>query len=70
MTASTSPPVDAAKAELKRDFPDWNIVHSNTDRWWAFLAPDRRESRPDVHPLDIDADTPEELHDKLAAAES
>ncbi|WP_433476510.1 DUF6415 family natural product biosynthesis protein [Spirillospora sp. CA-142024] len=70
MPASTSRPVDAAKAELKRDFPDWNIVRSSEGRWWAFFAPDRRKSRPDVKDVDLDADTAAELHTKLTAAES
>ncbi|WP_433464032.1 hypothetical protein [Spirillospora sp. CA-128828] len=62
--------MDAAKAEQKRDFPDWNIVHSSEDRWWAFFAPDRRKSRPDVKDVDLDANTAAGLRAKLMAAVS
>jgi hypothetical protein len=70
ITTDVSAAIARAKAPLQRDFPDWNIVHSDADRWWAFLAPDRRKAHPDIQTVDMDADTSEGLRAKLVEATS
>lgn len=56
----------AAKAALKRDFPDWNILVSAQGGWWAQLRPPHpREHCPDETMLN--AKTAEDLRKKLAA---
>ncbi len=60
-----------AKAPLKRDISDWNIVHSSKGRWWAFLDPNqRRKDTASTVVTAVDADTAEGLYELLAAAES
>ncbi|MGI5206217.1 hypothetical protein ACQEU6_32175 [Spirillospora sp. CA-108201] len=70
-TTDVSDAIARAKAPLKRDFPNWNIVHSSADRWWAFLDPKRRgrDTAP-TRTTAVDADTAEGLYKLLAAAES
>ncbi|NKZ03302.1 hypothetical protein [Actinomadura latina] len=56
-------PNEEAKAELKGEFPGWNIICSTDGRWWAQLFPVPRElfNEPNL----IDADTAAELRAKL-----
>lgn len=60
-----------AQASLEQDFPGWNIVPSNADRWWAFLDPKRQ--RKDTVPAEataLEADTSDGLYKQLAAVGS
>ncbi|WP_344907089.1 hypothetical protein [Actinomadura meridiana] len=68
MTAEVA---DPTKAMLAKAHPNWSIVHTDVGRWWAFLDPKlrRRDSDP-TQIVDVDADSPEELDAKLAAAGS
>ncbi|MFA1538049.1 hypothetical protein [Actinomadura monticuli] len=71
MNTTTGAPVTRDKALLKRDFPDWNFVHSDADRWWAFLDPKRRgKDMATARTTALDADTAEELYKLLAEATS
>ncbi|MFC4049037.1 hypothetical protein ACFOY4_05015 [Actinomadura syzygii] len=59
------------KAWLKGAHPHWSIVESDKHRWWAFLDMDQRGTYAvPVRTTDVNADTPEELHDLLTKAES
>jgi hypothetical protein len=52
--------------ELKKEFPEFSIVHSTGDRWWAFsghLPPSRRPA-----PHTVEADTPDQLRATLRQA--
>lgn len=59
-----TPEQERAIAELQEMFPDGSFIVSNRGRYWGFLPP------PGANPLriDADADTPEELSEKLRAA--
>lgn len=64
-------PVTWAKASLKQEFPDWNIVYSSEGRWWAFLDPRRqRKGASSNRVTAVDADTSEVLRERLAEVES
>lgn len=69
-TINAADPTQAI-AQLREAHPDWSIVHSDADRWWGFLDTRLRGKGtvPD-RTTDVDADTPEALHELLAAAES
>jgi hypothetical protein len=70
-TTDVADAIARAKAPLERDFPGWNIVHSDADRWWAFLDPKRRpKDKASARTTTVDANTPEGLYKLLAAAES
>lgn len=59
------------KAWLQKEHPDWSIVHSSADRWWAFLDTSKRgKNAVPVRTTDAEADTPEGLHELLVKAES
>ncbi|WP_433464069.1 hypothetical protein [Spirillospora sp. CA-128828] len=68
MTASTTPPVDAAKADLKRDFRGWNIIHTAQGGWWAQRWP----LPPELFNTEnlVEARTTQELRMKLRAVTS
>ena len=63
---TTTPDVEQAKAQLKEEFPGWNIIHSNRGRWWATRGPMTRDILNRTS--DLDADTAEGLADKIRAA--
>jgi hypothetical protein len=61
-TAQPSP--EAAKAALRSEFPDWSIIHTDRDRWWAIRYPilNRSGWPANGHAItEIDTDTAEEL---------
>lgn len=60
---TTTSDVEQAKAQLKVEFPGWNIIRSNRGRWWATRGPMTRDILN--RPSDVDADTAEGLADKL-----
>ncbi len=66
MNTSTTAPTARAKAELKREFPGWNVVSSAQGRWWAQRFPVPRElfNEPNL----VDADATQGLRAKLAEA--
>jgi hypothetical protein len=35
LSVTESDAIDEAKRGLKKDYPDWSIVHTDTGRWWA-----------------------------------
>ncbi|WP_165978575.1 hypothetical protein [Actinomadura darangshiensis] len=55
-----------AKAELKKEYPGWNIICSAQDRWWAQRFPVPREllNKPNM----LDANSAVGLRAKLAEA--
>lgn len=60
------------KARLRAEFPGWSIVHSSAGRWWAFRDQGRSAAarRLVQHKVtDVDANTSEELHEKLLKAD-
>ncbi|TDD84322.1 hypothetical protein [Actinomadura rubrisoli] len=60
-----------AKAWLRDAHPGWSIVRSDRGRWWGFL--DTRLRGKDAVPTritDVNADTAEQLHELLDAAET
>lgn len=70
-TLDVSDAIARAKAPLERDFPAWNIVHSDAGRWWAFLDPNRRrKDSASAQTTSVDADTSEGLHELLTTVES
>ncbi|TMQ90990.1 hypothetical protein ETD83_32970 [Actinomadura soli] len=56
---------NSAKADLKRDFPDWNIICSTQGGWWAQLFPVPRDRYPRENMFN--AATADGLRAKLAA---
>ncbi|WP_171069443.1 hypothetical protein [Actinomadura geliboluensis] len=70
-TTDVADPIARAKAPLQRDFPEWNIVYSSANRWWAFLDPKRRgrDTAP-TRTTAVDADTSEGLYELLTTAVS
>lgn len=59
---------EQAKAELKREFPGWNIICSSEGRWWGQRFPLTREQFNRVNM--VDADTCEALRAALTAVTS
>ncbi|WP_242906329.1 hypothetical protein [Actinomadura terrae] len=50
-------------AQLKAEFPEWNIIHSSEGRWWATRGPLARDERG--KPGSVDADTPDDLRREI-----
>lgn len=63
MSASSARRVDAFKSELEKAFPPWRIVVTDRCRWWALRGPMPPERINEVDT--VEADTPEQLRDKL-----
>jgi hypothetical protein len=67
VTSEAAPPsTDQIKADLREEFPGWNIIRSDRGRWWATRGPLTRECLNRVS--DVDADTPEGLRDRIREA--
>ncbi|KAB2340645.1 hypothetical protein [Actinomadura rudentiformis] len=63
--------VAETKNRLRLDFPGWSIITTNRGRWWATRNPVRDPTTRrlvDHSVTALEADTAEELRDKLTEA--
>ena len=57
----------AARRTLATHFPDWSIIRtSDTGRWWALRKPEAKPRWRGDDVTEVDADTAEELRERLA----
>ncbi|TYK47143.1 hypothetical protein [Actinomadura decatromicini] len=63
MKTMTPDDVQQAKEKLRAEFPKWNIIRTDTGKWWGTRGPLTREDLSGV--ADVSADTPDELAEAI-----
>ncbi|WP_433465809.1 hypothetical protein [Spirillospora sp. CA-128828] len=67
-TGSLTGTDDEIKDALRDEFPAWSIIRSDRGRWWANRGPLVSETLSEQ--ACVDADSAEELRDKIREVES